>query len=160
MKWTRASEWMRIPIRSWCEKVDTEAMRQASDLACHPKTIRHVALMPDCHVGYGMPIGGVIACDNAVIPNAVGVDIGCGMCAVKTSMKRPELGHMPEIRELLNQVREHIPLGEGNSQVLPAVWSGFSEFLENISEPPGWLDERVWTLAALNLGSLGGGNRA
>lgn len=149
---------MRIPVRSWCEDVDPEAMRQAIDLACHPKTLRHVALMPDCHVGYGMPIGGVIACDNAVIPNAVGVDIGCGMCAVRTSLKRSALGNMPEIRELLNQVREHIPLGEGHSHILPVEWHGFKEYLENVPEPPGWMDERGWTLAALNLGSLGGGN--
>lgn len=63
----------RIPIKSWCEPIEDGALEQAANLANHPCMFRHIALMPDCHQGYGMPIGGVIACDNAVIPNAVGV---------------------------------------------------------------------------------------
>jgi tRNA-splicing ligase RtcB (3'-phosphate/5'-hydroxy nucleic acid ligase) len=158
MKWTQASGLMRIPICSWCNDVDSEAMKQATDLARHPKTVGHVALMPDCHVGYGMPIGGVIACDNAVIPNAVGVDIGCGMCAIQTSLMKAELGDLPDIRELLNQVREYIPLGEGHPHQKPQQWNGFSRYMDKLSSPPPWFSDRTWTLAALNLGSLGGGN--
>ncbi len=158
MKWTQASDTMRIPVRSWCERVEDEALKQATDLARHPKTVGHVALMPDCHVGYGMPIGGVIACDNAVIPNAVGVDIGCGMCAVKTNLTRPELGKPADIRALLNQIREYIPLGEGHCHHKPQHWNGFEGYLDNIRGMPQWFSEKTWTLASLNLGSLGGGN--
>jgi len=83
MKWINKDN--RLPIKSWCENVEAEAMVQAQNLANHPETFHHIALMPDCHSGYGMPIGGVIACEEAIIPNAVGVDIGCGMWAVKTT---------------------------------------------------------------------------
>jgi len=62
-------------------------MEQAVHFANHPVTRKHIALMPDAHCGYGMPVGGVILCENAVVPNAAGVDIGCGMCAVKTLLE-------------------------------------------------------------------------
>ena len=83
MKWIKDIK-NSIPVKSWCDQVEPGALEQAVNLAKHPVTFKHIALMPDCHVGYGMPIGGVIACENAVIPNAVGVDIGCGMIAVET----------------------------------------------------------------------------
>ncbi|VGO22362.1 RtcB family protein [Pontiella sulfatireligans] len=85
MKWEN-TELGKLPVKSWCERVEEGALEQAANLANHPKVFRHVALMPDCHVGYGMPIGGVAAFTDAVIPNAVGVDIGCGMCAVQTGL--------------------------------------------------------------------------
>ncbi len=75
------------PIKLWLDDVEEGAMAQARNLANLPFLFRHVALMPDAHQGYGMPIGGVIACRDVVIPNAVGVDIGCGMCAVRTSLR-------------------------------------------------------------------------
>ena len=61
--------------------------KQAKNLANLPFIFKQVCLMPDTHEGYGMPIGGVIATDNVIIPNAVGVDIGCGMLAVQTSLE-------------------------------------------------------------------------
>ena len=85
MKWVR-SDGCKIPIKSWCQDVEESAMEQVIRLANHPAIVMHVALMPDCHAGMGMPIGGVIACDNAIIVNAVGVDIGCGVVSAKTDM--------------------------------------------------------------------------
>ena len=76
----------RVPIKAWLADIEDGALQQATNLADLPFAFRHVALMPDCHQGYGMPIGGVLATHNVIIPNAVGVDIGCGMCAVKTSL--------------------------------------------------------------------------
>ncbi len=67
----------RLPIKSWCIDLEEKALQQAKNLANHPTMAQHVALMPDAHCGYGVPIGGVIAVDHAVIPNAVGTDIGC-----------------------------------------------------------------------------------
>jgi tRNA-splicing ligase RtcB (3'-phosphate/5'-hydroxy nucleic acid ligase) len=61
-------------IKSWCDELEKQALAQAVNLSKHPCTFHHVALMPDCHVGYGMPIGGVVALKDAVIPNAVGVN--------------------------------------------------------------------------------------
>lgn len=74
------------PIKMWLDDMDDQALAQARNLANLPFTFKHVAIMPDAHCGYGMPIGGVLPTKGVVIPNAVGVDIGCGMCAVKTSL--------------------------------------------------------------------------
>ena len=80
----------RIPIKMWLEDIEEGALKQAFNLAHLPFAFKHIALMPDCHKGYGMPIGGVLATKNVVIPNAVGVDIGCGMCAMRTSLTKIE----------------------------------------------------------------------
>ena len=86
MKWVKFEDGYAIPIKSWCENCEEGAVKQAVNLARHPALFHHVALMPDAHLGYGMPIGGVVAVDNAVIPAAVGVDIGCGMIATETDI--------------------------------------------------------------------------
>src|SRR5699024_3761368 len=68
----------------------------------------HVAIMPDSHQGYGMPIGGVLATKDAIIPNAVGVDIGCGMCSLRTNLKDIETD---DLKKVLGRIRETIPVG-------------------------------------------------
>ena len=75
------------PVKIWTDFVEDSAMCQIENLTTLPFLFHHLAIMPDVHTGMGMPIGGVLACKDAVIPNAVGVDIGCGMCAVKTNWK-------------------------------------------------------------------------
>lgn len=159
MKWTQNEKSFRVPIKSWCEDLENNAMTQAVNLAKHPAVWGHVALMPDCHSGYGMPIGGVIGCHEAVIPNAVGVDIGCGMGAIKTTIPVDKiLGDKPKIRTLLEDVKKHVPIGEGHSHKHPQKWDHFEHYLDSIDHKPGWLDNNAWKLAQLNLGSLGGGN--
>lgn len=153
MKWT-AHDLGRLPVLSWCEKVEEGALRQAAHLAAHPKLFRQVALMPDCHVGYGMPIGGVIACPDAVIPNAVGVDIGCGMGAVQTNL--PVVTAAPElVRRILHNVKRAVPVGEGHAHPQPQRWEGLEA---RAAERPGGVDAHGWDLAHCNLGTLGGGN--
>lgn len=149
MKWERA-DLGELPVKSWCERIEKGALEQAANLANHPKVFRHVALMPDCHVGYGMPIGGVVACKDAVIPNAVGVDIGCGMCAVQTGFPANEIDRRM-ITDCLDRVKQQVPLGEGHGHRHPQEWEHFDEL-------PDWLDGRARDLAFRNLGSLGGGN--
>jgi tRNA-splicing ligase RtcB len=145
--------WGRLPIRSWCDDLETKAARQAANLANHPEVWRHVALMPDCHVGFGMPIGGVVACRDAVIPNAVGVDIGCGMVAVQTSA--PAAAMTPDlVRDILHDLKRTVPVGEGHAHRQPQPWSGFEAY----DASPDWRDARAWDLATRNLGTLGGGN--
>ncbi|MCK9526775.1 MAG: RtcB family protein [Limnochordia bacterium] len=76
------AEKQRVPIKAWvtsADDLDATCLEQALNLASLPFAFRHIALMPDTHSGYGMPIGGVFASSDVVIPNAVGVDIGCGM---------------------------------------------------------------------------------
>lgn len=70
----------------WLEDIEDGALEQAKNLANLPFAFKHIAIMPDSHQGFGMPIGGVLATKGVIVPNAVGVDIGCGMCAVKTSL--------------------------------------------------------------------------
>ena len=150
---------MRILIKSWCADIESGAMDQAVNLARHPKTVGHVALMPDCHVGYGMPIGGVIACDGAVIPNAVGVDIGCGMVAVETDVPATRLPGRSGIRNMLGAVKERVPVGEGHAHRKPQGWSGFDSYLDSVSgKRPAWCNDRGWDLDTRNIGTLGGGN--
>ena len=156
MKWVKFDDSMRIPIKSWCEEVEPDALKQAKNLAAHPVTFHHVALMPDCHVGYGMPIGGVIDCEDAVIPNAVGVDIGCGMVAVETNVSAEHFADMSKRHAVMNTVKSLVPAGEGSSHRSPAEWDGFEQYLKSLKgeKHPSWPS----ALDCCNLGTLGGGN--
>lgn len=158
MKWVKSEKSWRVPVKSWCEVVDGKAMEQVRNLANHPVVFKHVALMPDAHAGYGMPIGGVIACENAVIPNAVGVDIGCGMGAVETDYPVNEVEKSGVIRTILEEIKKKVPMGEGNAYRERQEWEGINTFLGEIEGEPGWKDEHGWELAYRNLGTLGGGN--
>ena len=99
------------PVKIWTNDVEESAMRQIENLTTLPFLHHHLAIMPDVHAGMGMPIGGVLACDGAVIPNAVGVDIGCGMCAVKTNWKMEDLPAHVIRKEIMKGIRARIPLG-------------------------------------------------
>lgn len=100
----------RIPIKLWLDEIEENTLQQARNLANLPFAFKHVCLMPDAHSGFGMPIGGVMAADNVIVPNAVGVDIGCGMCAVKTDIElAPEV--QQELKFILGDIREKVPVG-------------------------------------------------
>ena len=156
MKWVKFDDSMKIPVKSWCEDVEPGGLKQAANLAAHPATFHHIALMPDCHVGYGMPIGGVIACEDAVIPNAVGVDIGCGMVAVETNIPAAVFADMSARRAVMIAVKALVPVGEGESHKEPAEWDGFEKYTESLQgeKQPQWPSK----LDRCNLGTLGGGN--
>lgn len=99
------------PIKAWVKNkwdIEPGAMTQALNLSQLPFLHKHVALMPDVHQGYGMPIGGVIATDGVVIPNAVGVDIGCGMLACKTSFTNISVENLRSIKQ---KIQATIPTG-------------------------------------------------
>lgn len=150
----------RLPVKSWCREIEASALQQARNLANHPAVVGHVVLLPDVHVGYGMPIGGVIACRNAVIPNAVGVDIGCGMAAVRTNLSSEALADRALLRAILAEVKARIPVGEGNARRTPLEWDGFARWLRALAgeEKPLWYTQRGCELDACDLGTLGGGN--
>ena len=149
-----------LPVKSWCRDLEEGALQQAKNLSNHPAVIGHVALMPDAHQGYGMPIGGVIAASGGLIPNAVGVDIGCGMGAIRTNLKAEELGDMRQLRKIIEDMKMRIPVGEGKSRPYPLEWDGFDRWKEQLGdlEKPGWVTSRGLELDAANLGTLGGGN--
>ena len=138
------------PIKSWCEGIEETALKQAKNLANHPCTFKHVAVMPDCHPGYGMPIGGVVAFENAVCPNAVGADIGCGMVAVRTGYHAKNL--TPEIiLEILLQVKRDVPVGFDHHKE-DVIWDGF-DYAPDIP-----IIQQELNSARRQLGTLGGGN--
>src|SRR5690606_40300056 len=85
-----------IPIKLWLkeEQMDEGALQQARNLANLPFAFKHIAIMPDTHQGYGMPIGAVLATKGVIIPNAVGVDIGCGMCSLDRKSTRLNSSHV------------------------------------------------------------------
>jgi len=98
----------RLPIKMWLDDMEAGAEKQAINLANLPFAFKHVAIMPDSHEGYGMPIGGVLATNGVIIPNAVGVDIGCGMCSIKTSLTEI---NTTELKNIMQNIREFVPLG-------------------------------------------------
>jgi tRNA-splicing ligase RtcB (3'-phosphate/5'-hydroxy nucleic acid ligase) len=142
------------PIKLWLEDIDHDTLEQAKNLANLPFVFHHVAIMPDAHVGYGMPIGGVAATDAVVIPNAVGVDIGCGICAVQTSLPRLE---QAELKKILQAIRQTVPLGFKHHRKaqphdrMPAIPPGVAE-----KELP--VVSREYEKGRLQIGTLGGGN--
>src|SRR3954449_7937880 len=96
---------------SWASDIDPETIRQAEKTARLPIVEGHVALMPDAHVGIGATVGSVIPTKNAVIPSAVGVDIGCGMIAAELDVTEDQL---PDTLEpLLHRIEKAIPAGVG-----------------------------------------------
>lgn len=155
MKWQKLEEGFRIPVKSWCENCEEGAVQQAANLAKHPVLFSHVALMPDAHQGYGMPIGGVVAAEQAVIPAAVGVDIGCGMIAVETDIPAEHFAEMSFRRAFQERLKERVPVGDGVSHQTTQDWEGFEAYTANNSMRadlwPSKLDRK-------NLGTLGGGN--
>ena len=148
------SENLPIHIKSWCRDIEDTAMAQAENLARHPALRHHVALMPDCHCGIGMPIGGVIAAKDAVIPAAVGVDIGCGMIAVETDIPAEKLEDMRFRRAIHSRIKELVPVGEGKMHKEPQEWDGFEEYIDT----KGVDAQFITQLDRHNLGTLGGGN--
>src|SRR6188768_3181993 len=101
----------RVPIRLWANphEVEADALRQLKAVASLPWVAHHVAVMPDVHVGRGATVGSVIAMRGAVAPAAVGVDIGCGMAAVKTSLTAKDLPD--DLRRLRLEIENAIPVG-------------------------------------------------
>lgn len=107
--------------------------------------------MPDSHVGYGMPIGAVLATDNVIIPNAVGVDIGCGMCVVKTSLQEVST---EQLKKIMGIVRQTIPLGMKHHNKKQDIDYGTFSFSDHITDVVKTQLDR----GLLQVGTLGGGN--
>ena len=152
MKQTITSE--KVPIKLWLDDIEEGALNQARNLANLPFVYKHVAIMPDAHLGYGMPIGGVMATEAVIIPNAVGVDIGCGICALRTSLS--ELG-TAKLKEIMAGIRRVVPLGFKHHQhaqdraLMPLVPAGHA-----LNELPVVAGE--YKNGLTQLGTLGGGN--
>ncbi len=138
-----------VPIKMWLDDIEDGALGQAKNLASLPFVYRHVALMPDAHQGFGMPIGGVFGAENVIIPNAVGVDIGCGMCAVKTPVPEVETNIL---KKIMGHVRQAVPVGF-NHHKTPQDHGRMPEISGSMP-----VVEREYKSALKQIGTLGGGN--
>jgi tRNA-splicing ligase RtcB len=147
------------PIKAWTEDIEPTAMEQARNIARLPFIAPNgIALMPDCHAGIGTTVGTVIATDRAVVPAAVGVDIGCGVNAVRTSLKASDL---PEnLKEIRHQIERDVPLGAGGRHQkdgeIDGLWRARQSLLGRFERLKG-PDVKKATMAA-QLGTLGSGN--
>lgn len=141
----------RLPIKLWLEEDQMEegAKEQARNLANLPFAFKHIAVMPDTHQGYGMPIGAILATKGAIIPNAVGVDIGCGMCSLRTNQQDIDT---EDLKQIMGIIRDTVPVG-------------FNHHPEQQDE--GWMPKKEGALpiveqeyesALYQVGTLGGGN--
>ena len=111
----------RASIKYWTNDlpVDHLAQQQLEQLAMMPFIYRHIAVMPDVHAGKGSTIGSVIATNGAIIPAAVGVDIGCGMMAVQTTLKKQQITQLPALRQAIEKA---IPHGRKPGRRDPGSW--------------------------------------
>ncbi len=138
----------KVIIKSWCNNPEEGALDQAKNLANLPFIFKQVALMPDTHQGYGMPIGGVIATKGVVIPNAVGVDIGCGMLAVKTSLQELDTD---TLKKIMGSIRESVPVGfRHHSEKQDKA------FMPDAIDCP--VNNTEWERGQYQIGTLGSGN--
>lgn len=159
----------KVPIKIWLEdtgQLDRICLEQAKNLANLPFAYQLIAIMPDAHAGYGMPIGGILAAEGMIVPNAVGTDIGCGMTFVQTNIPAKILitaetpdGKLAQI--IVNTILRSIPNGyekHKRKQASEAVRQ-FSWYLEE-QEKLGATKELAHVLdeAYFQAGTLGGGN--
>lgn len=142
----------RIPIKIWAGRGEIEegAIQQITNVANLPSAFHHVVLLPDAHQGYGMPIGGVATLKNAISPNMVGVDIGCGMRALKTSLL---IIGIDDLKRIMSRIRRAIPVGfnhhkKNYAKQLPPVTGAQYLVVANAE----------LASAAHQVGTLGGGN--
>ena len=142
----------KIPIKLWLDDIEDGALAQARNLANLPFAFSHIAIMPDAHQGYGMPIGGVMATEGVIIPNAVGVDIGCGMTAIKSNINIEETRYSElPLKIWMGKIREQIPVGFKHNE--------HPQQNEIFKDAPAIVTiQKELESAKKQLGTLGGGN--
>ena len=152
----------RVPVKVYTDDVEASARQQLVNLSQLPIIHHHVAAMPDVHAGIGATVGSVIATRRAIIPAAVGVDIGCGMMAARTSLTAGDLDEK-RLKRVFDQISRDVPLGREQhpeSRALTAAAKPHERGLRKILHAHPQLEKRFprthnWVY---QMGSLGGGN--
>jgi tRNA-splicing ligase RtcB len=152
----------RVPVKIWTNDVDERSREQLLNIASMPFIHHHVAAMPDVHLGIGATIGSVIATHKAIIPAAVGVDIGCGMVAARLSITANELDEK-SLRNIFEQITRDVPVGRAqhaDDRVLVSAAKPFEANLMILTDRHPELLKAFgkfskWTN---QMGTLGGGN--
>jgi tRNA-splicing ligase RtcB (3'-phosphate/5'-hydroxy nucleic acid ligase) len=140
-------------LYSWATDLDEQTINQARRAASLPVVTGHVALMPDAHVGIGATVGSVIPTEGAIIPSAVGVDVGCGMAAIRLDITAD---HLPNnLDGLLGPIAKAVPagVGQGHTRTRSAVERWFAA-----NPPPPSVGGDLLRRAENQFGSLGSGN--
>ena len=160
------NEKTQSPIKTWLSKesdLEGKCLEQAYNLSKLPFIHKWVSLMPDTHAGMGMPIGGVIATEGVIIPNAVGVDIGCGMGFIKSNIKVSDINSITTangslIQVIIGDILRNIPVGFKHhkeaqpSKVLEAALKEATKYERDITLFP------EIEAGYFQIGTLGGGN--
>jgi tRNA-splicing ligase RtcB len=152
----------RVPVKIWTDDIDERSLEQLRHIASLPFIHHHVAAMPDVHLGIGATIGSVIATHKAIIPAAVGVDIGCGMVAARLSITANELDNK-SLQKVFNQISRDVPVGRAQHRDdralvdvarpfeagLKSLMDRHPELLKAFGQHSKWINQ---------IGTLGGGN--
>jgi tRNA-splicing ligase RtcB len=152
----------RVPVKIWTDEVDDRSREQLSNIASLPFIHHHVAAMPDVHLGIGATIGSVIATHKAIIPAAVGVDLGCGMVAARLSLTANEIDEKA-LQKVFDQISRDVPVGRDqhrDERVLVDAAKPFEPGLKSLTDRHPELLKAFgkfskWTN---QMGTLGGGN--
>ena len=160
------NEKTKSPIKIWLSKesdIEEKCLEQAYNLSLLPFIHKWVSLMPDTHAGKGMPIGGVIATKDVIIPNAVGVDIGCGMAFVKSNIKVSEINNILTangslIKAIVGDILRNIPVGFKHHKEIQ-----YSKALDDALKEASTYKEDIELFPEIEagyfqIGTLGGGN--
>src|SRR5262245_29424191 len=151
-----------VPVKVYTDEIEPAARAQLVNVSKLPIVHPHVAAMPDVHLGIGATVGSVIPTRRAIIPAAVGVDIGCGMMAARTSLTANELDET-SVKKVFAQISRDVPVGFGQHSERDARTDTAMEFKKDLSrvlqKHPG-IEKRVGRNSSWvnQLGTLGGGN--
>jgi tRNA-splicing ligase RtcB len=149
-----------VPVRLYTGEVEPQARQQLLNVSRLPIVHHHIAAMPDVHLGIGATVGSVIPTLKAIIPAAVGVDIGCGMTATRLSLSTNQLDEK-KLKGIFNQITRDVPVGfDQHDKALAHAAKPFQKGLQRILEKHPGVQKRVgkhsdWTR---QMGTLGGGN--
>mgnify|MGYP000681003332 CR=1 FL=1 len=152
----------RVPVKIYTGEIEPEARQQLVNISKLPIVHHHVAAMPDVHLGIGATVGSVIPTVRAIIPAAVGVDIGCGMIASRLSLTGNDLEEKT-LRKVFGQIERDVPVGfnqHPDAKARSHAIKPFRKGLERILERHPGITKRVGKSSSwvLQMGSLGGGN--
>lgn len=153
----------KVPIKIWTkeiEDVEVQAIQQLKNTANLPFVFKHVAAMPDVHLGHGATVGSVVATKGALCPACVGVDIGCGMMAVKLDVSLTQV--KDKVVEIRRSIERSVPVGFGaNKRISDEVahWSQWGTWDKlHATKAHKKAEHELKATAMKQLGTLGGGN--
>ena len=162
VKQTFRGESQRVPVKIWTDDVDAASKEQLALVASLPFVHHHVAAMPDVHLGKGATIGSVIATRGAIIPAAVGVDLGCGMMAARLSLTADDVDEST-LNKLFEGITRMVPVGRAQhrdadvpvdairpfEEPLAAMCARHPDLLKSFGKSSKWTNQ---------MGTLGSGN--